>query len=55
MTGNLQFDEAHTALDDAIIESELFAKIVKKHISNLTIGITYFPFRILGTVENFNY
>lgn len=55
MSGNLQFDEAHTALDDAIIESELFAAIVKPKISNLTIGITYFPFRILGTVENFNY
>lgn len=55
MTGNTDFDEAHTALDDAIIESELFAKIVKKKLSNLTIGITYFPFRILGTVENFNY
>ncbi len=55
MTGNMEFDEAHTALDDAIIESELFAEIVKKKLSNLTIGITYFPFRILGTVENFNY
>ena len=55
MTGNMEFDEAHTALDDAIIESELFAAIVKPKISNLTIGITYFPFRILGTVENFNY
>ena len=55
MTGNTDFDEAHTALDDAIIESELFSAIVKKKLSNLTIGITYFPFRILGTVENFNY
>jgi hypothetical protein len=55
MSGNMEFDEAHTALDDAIIESELFAEIVKKKLSNLTIGITYFPFRILGTVENFNY
>lgn len=55
MTGNLEFDEAHTALDDAIIESELFAEIVKKKLSNLTIGITYFPFRILGLVDNFNY
>ena len=55
MTGNMEFDEAHTALDDAIIESELFAAIVKPKISNLTIGITYFPFRLLGTVENFNY
>lgn len=55
LTGKKDFDEAHTALDDAIIESELFAEIVKKKLSNLTIGIAYFPFRILGTVENFNY
>ena len=55
ISGNSDFDEAHTALDDAIIESELFAEIVKKKLSNLTIGISYFPFRILGTVENFNY
>lgn len=55
LTGNMDFIEAHTALDDAIIESELFAEIVKKKLSNLTIGISYFPFRILGTVENFNY
>lgn len=55
VTGNIDFDEEHTALDDATIESELFARIVSKKLSNLTIGITYFPFRILGTVENFNY
>lgn len=55
ISGNLEFDEAHTALEDVIIESKLFAEIVKKKISNLTIGIEYFPFRILGTVENFNY
>ena len=55
ITKNLEFDEDHTALEDAIIESEIFAKIVKKKLSNLTIGITYFPFRILGKVENFNY
>ena len=55
MTGDMEFDEAHTALDDVIIESELFTAIVKPKVSNLKIGITYFPFRILGTVENFNY
>ena len=55
ISGKADFDEAHPALDDAIIESELFAEIVKKKLSNLTIGISYFPFRILGTVENFNY
>lgn len=55
LTGNMEFDEAHTALDDAIIESELFAAIVGKKIANLTIGIEYFPFRLLGLVENFDY
>ena len=55
ITNNIDFEEAHTALDDAIIESILFAEIVKKTISNLTIGIEYFPFRILGRVENFDY
>lgn len=45
---NLDFDEAHTALDDAAIESELLARIMKNKASNLTMGIIYFPFRILG-------
>ena len=45
------FNESHTALEDAIIESMLFAKIVKKKISNLEIGIEYFPFRILGRAD----
>lgn len=53
VTGNLDFDEAHTAIDDADIESELFAMIVKKAKNKVDIGIAYFPFRILGTVENF--
>lgn len=48
------FEEAHMALDDAIIESELFAAIVKKSLKNLTIGITYFPFKLLGTIEEFD-
>ena len=45
------FNESHTALEDAIIESMLFAKIVKKKLSNLEIGIEYFPFRILGRAD----
>ena len=53
VTGNLDFDEAHTAIDDADIESELFAMIVKKAKNKVDIGIAFFPFRILGTVENF--
>ena len=40
------FDEAHTALDDAIIESYILHKIAQRHA--ITIGIKYFPFRDLG-------
>ena len=40
------FDEAHTALDDAIIESYILHKIAQKHA--ITPGIKYFPFRDLG-------
>lgn len=49
----IEFDEAHTALEDVEIESRLFAHIVKKKLSNLEIGIIYFPFRELGTVQEF--
>lgn len=51
VNGDNDFIESHTALDDAIIESELFAAIVKKSIKNLKIGITYFPFQIVGTIN----
>ena len=47
----LDFDEAHTALDDAEIESVLLRHIMKKKASNLSIVIIYFPFRILGKVD----
>lgn len=47
------FVESHTALDDAIIESFLLTKIMKKKASNLTIGIDFFPFKMIGLVENF--
>ena len=53
--GNMDFDEAHTAIDDADIESEIFALIVKKAKNQIEMGIEYFPFRILGTVEKFVY
>lgn len=45
------FDEAHTALDDAIIETFILSKIAKR--SAITIGITFFPFRELGTTDQF--
>jgi hypothetical protein len=45
------FDEAHTALDDAKIETYILSKITKK--SAITIGIMFFPFRELGTTDEF--
>lgn len=54
-SGDSDFDEAHTALDDAIIESALLQAILKPTPKNMTIGIAYFPFKILGKVENFTY
>lgn len=45
------FDEAHTALDDAIIETFILSKIAKR--SAITIGISFFPFRELGTTNEF--
>lgn len=45
------FDEAHTALEDAIIETYILAQIAKKH--SITIGIIFFPFRELGTTDEF--
>ena len=51
VSGNYEFDEAHTAVEDADIETELLVKIMKPKASNLNIGISYFPFRKLGRVE----
>ena len=53
VSGIHDFDEAHTAIDDADIESVLLAKIMKPRASNLSIGIIYFPFRMLGKVQEF--
>lgn len=50
---DLDFDEQHTALNDAEIETEIFAYIVKKTIKNLEMGIEFFPFKILGTTVEF--
>lgn len=52
-TGQNEFDEAHTALNDAEIESLLFAEIAKRTKNKWENGITYFPFRLLGTVERY--
>lgn len=54
VSGQTDFDEAHTAIDDADIESLLLVRIMKPKASNLSMGIAYFPFRILGTVNDFD-
>ena len=48
---NTDFIEAHTALNDAEIESFIFQKIVQKAKNKVDIGIIYFPHRIVGKVE----
>lgn len=45
------FNEAHTALDDATIETYILSQIAKRH--GITIGIIFFPFRELGTTDEF--
>lgn len=53
VTGEFDFDESHTALDDADIESKIFSMIIEKAKNKVEMGIIYFPFKLLGTVENF--
>lgn len=55
VSGNYDFEESHTAIEDAEIESFLFAMATKKTKHNFTKGLVYFPFRILGKVEDFSY
>lgn len=45
------FNEAHTALDDAMIESFILSKVATKH--GITMGIKFFPFRDLGATDEF--
>ena len=45
------FVESHTALDDAIIETYILSRIAKKHA--IREGIDFFPFRKLGTTDEF--
>ena len=46
-----EFDEAHTALEDAIIETFILSKVAARH--GITLGIMFFPFRELGTTDEF--
>lgn len=45
------FSEAHMALDDAIIETEILQKAAKR--GKLTYGLQYFPFQMLGKTTDF--
>ena len=52
VSSQMDFVEAHTAIEDAEIESALFAIIYRKTKGAFEMGIEFFPFRILGKVEN---
>lgn len=45
------FTESHTAIEDAIIESDILIKLLQK--KKVTIGLTYFPFREIGNVYDY--
>ena len=46
------FIESHTAIEDADIECELLTEVFKKvKPKNMTMGIIYFPFRMLGRAD----
>lgn len=45
------FEEEHTALADAEIESLIFAEAIKKNKGKFDFGIIYFPFRIIGRAD----
>lgn len=51
--GNTDFEESHTAIDDSEIESEIFSEILNRTKNKFEIGIIYFPFRILGMVQEY--
>lgn len=51
ITGQYDFDEAHTAIDDADIESEIFALCVKRANNKVETGIAFFPFRMVGRAD----
>lgn len=53
VSGNDNFSEAHTAIEDTEIESEIFSIIAKKTKNKFAYGIIYFPFRILGKIEEY--
>ena len=53
LSGDMEFEEHHTAIEDCLIESEIFARVVKKTKNKWDMGIIYFPFKELGTVGEY--
>lgn len=53
ITEDDEFIENHTALSDARIETKIFTKSVRGNKHNILWGIQPFPFKILGTIEDF--
>ena len=52
LTHNEKFIESHTAIEDTDIECEILAHIFRKvKPKDMTMGIIYFPFRILGRAD----
>ena len=51
ITGATDFEEAHTALNDAEIETEIFSVIHKRTKGKFSYGIIAFPFRIVGRAD----
>lgn len=50
--GNNEFEEKHMAVEDTDIECEILAEIFKKvKPKDMTMGIIYFPFRMLGRAD----
>lgn len=47
------FIESHTALEDSIIESQIMALIMKKYKHKFKRGLTFFPFKIIGEIEEY--
>ena len=52
VSAQMDFEEAHTAIEDAEIETALFAIIYRKTKGKFEMGIEFFPFRILGKIEH---
>lgn len=52
ITNNVEFDESHTASEDTAIECEILAEVFRRvKPKYMTMGIIYFPFRIVGRAD----